>query len=182
LSTHPKIERTADLAKNKIIARLLRKSISWELSAVKGSSILVRGNSRTPRWVNSVSLAPLPHRRKGAAITRLSFLPHPRPEPRSQATNCNPSGARRTLRGGPCIYSPQGRLCRSKVRAFRWISPCVRLKAHLSRPVCNAASGNKRGIPTASRKVFFRLAGIGDVRSSTPPRTNRHRTAKRSNP
>ncbi|WP_334402186.1 LysR family transcriptional regulator [Bradyrhizobium sp. AZCC 2289] len=148
LSTHPKIEQPADLAKHKIIAMTHFGIDSWSFPPAKGSSI-PRSVQFSPRWVVNSVRGAVASTVEGRGITRL-FSYHIA-EQLSQ-------GALQILlaQDEPAavpvhLISPQGRLAVPKVRAFVDFA-MPRLKTHFSRLVCNAAR-YQRGIQSLREKV-----------------------------
>jgi DNA-binding transcriptional LysR family regulator len=156
LSTHPRIEEPADLAKHKIIAMAHFGIDSWSFPPVRGSSI-PRSVKFSPRLVVNSVRAALASAVEGRGITRL-FSYHIA-EQLSQATLqivlAHDEHAAVPLH----LICPQGRLAVPKVRAFVDFA-VPRLKAHFPRVASNAA-GQQRGIQ--SRGVVHNLLHARDV-------------------
>jgi DNA-binding transcriptional LysR family regulator len=135
LSTHPKIEEPADLAKHKIIAMTHFGIGSWSFPPAKGSSVL-RSVQFSPRLVvNSVRSA-VASAVEGRGITRL-FSYHVADQlSHGMLQILLPNDEHPTV---PVhLMAPQGRLAIPKVRAFVDFA-VPRLKAHFLRPAGDAA-------------------------------------------
>jgi DNA-binding transcriptional LysR family regulator len=129
LSTHPKIETPADLAKHKIIAMTHFGIESWSFSPAKGSSI-PRSVQLTPRFVVNSVRAAVASAAEGRGITRL-FSYHVA-EQRSQGTLQILLAQDEQAPVPLHLIAPQGRLAVPKVRAFVDFA-VPRLKAHFAR-------------------------------------------------
>jgi DNA-binding transcriptional LysR family regulator len=141
LSTHPKIEEPADLAKHKIIAMTHFGIDSWSFPPVKGSSI-PRSVQFSPRFVVNSVRGAVASAVEGRGITRL-FSYHIA-EQLSLATLQIVLAYDEHSAVPVHLISPQGRLAVPKVRAFVDFA-VPRLKAHFSRLASDAAR-QQRGI------------------------------------
>src|SRR5258708_6698881 len=148
LSTPPKNEEPADLAKHKIIAMSHFGIDSWSFPPVKGSSI-PRSVQFSPRFVVNSVRAAVASAVEGRGITRL-FSYHIA-EQLSQGTLQIVLGQAEHTAVPLHLISPQGRLAVPKVRAFVDFA-VPRLKAHFSRPASDAAR-QQHGIQPRREKV-----------------------------
>jgi DNA-binding transcriptional LysR family regulator len=148
LSTHPKIEEPADLAKHKIIAMTHFGIDSWSFSPVKGSSI-PRSVQFSPRLVINSVRGAVASAVEGRGITRL-FSYHVA-EQLSQATLQILLAQDEPPAVPLHLISPQGRLAVPKVRAFVDFA-VPRLKAHFARLGSDIAR-QQRGIQPRREKV-----------------------------
>jgi DNA-binding transcriptional LysR family regulator len=135
LSTHPKIEEVADLAKHKIIAMTHFGIDSWSFPPVKGSSI-PRSVQFSPRFVVNSVRGAVASAVEGRGVTRL-FSYHIA-EQLSRATLQILLAQDEHSAVPVHLISPQGRLAVPKVRAFVDFA-LPRLKAHFSRLTSDAA-------------------------------------------
>ena len=166
LSTHPKIEEPADLAKHKFIAMTHFGIDSWSFPPAKGSSI-PRSVQFSPRLVVNSVRGAVASAVEGRGITRL-FSYHiaeqlSQGELRILLAQDEPAAVPLHL------ITPQGRLAVPKVRAFVDFA-VPRLKVHFYRFTTDSA-GQQRGIPTASRnnRIDICHADTGIVSADTMP-------------
>jgi DNA-binding transcriptional LysR family regulator len=128
LSTHPKIEQPADLAKHEIIAMTHFGLDSWSFPPAKGSSI-PRSVQFSPRLVVNSVRGAVASAVEGHGITRL--FSYNIAEQISQATLQVLLAQDEHAPVPLHLVSPQGRLAVPKVRAFVDFA-VPRLKAHFS--------------------------------------------------
>jgi DNA-binding transcriptional LysR family regulator len=135
LSTHPKIEEPADLAKHKIIAMTHFGVDSWSFPPGKGSSI-PRSVQFSPRFVVNSVRGAVASAVEGRGVTRLFsyHIAEQLSQGRLQVRLAHDEPAAVPVH----LISPQGRLAVPKVRAFADFA-VPRLKAHFSRLASDAA-------------------------------------------
>jgi DNA-binding transcriptional LysR family regulator len=149
LSTHPKIEEPADLAKHKIIAMTHFGIDSWSFPPAKGSSI-ARSVQFSPRLVVNSVRGAVASAVEGRGVTRLFsyHIAEQLSQGRLQVLLAHDEPAAVPVH----LISPQGRLAVPKVRAFADFA-VPRLKAHFSRLASDAAK-QQRGIELLHRKCL----------------------------
>jgi DNA-binding transcriptional LysR family regulator len=155
LSTHPKIEEPADLAKHKIIAMTHFGIDSWSFPPARGSSI-PRSVQFSPRFVVNSVRGAVASAVDGRGITRL-FSYHIA-EQVSQATLQILLAQDEHAAVPVHLISPQGRLAVPKVRAFVDFA-VPRLKAHFSR-LANNSARQQRGFQPCRAKVLSDSKGV----------------------
>jgi DNA-binding transcriptional LysR family regulator len=148
LSTHPKIDEPADLAKHKIIAMTHFGMDSWSFPPAKGSSI-PRSVQFSPRFVVNSVRGAVASAVEARGITRL-FSYHIA-EQLSQSTLQILLAHDEHSAVPVHLISPQGRLAVPKVRAFVDFA-VPRLKAHFSRLASDGAR-QQRDIQPRREKV-----------------------------